>query len=132
MLGLVFGVVLTVHATSGAVALAAGPVAMAARKGRRPHRLAGRAYAVVMALATVSALYLAVATENVLLLVVAVFSFFLVFTGWRALGQRRLHEGGRGARWFDWLVAGLTLAFSAGCSSWDGPRAGTSPSCSSA
>ena len=66
-----------------------------------------------MAFTAASALFLALATRNVLLLVIAVFGFFLVFTGWRALRLKRLHEGGHGARWFDWLVATCTLAFSA-------------------
>ena len=114
MPSVVFDAVLALHVTGGAVALVAGPVAMLARKGRRSHRLSGRTYAGAMALTAVSALYLAMATRNVLLLVIAVFSFFLVFTGWRALDQRRLHEDGHGARWFDWLVAALTLAFSTG------------------
>lgn len=43
---------------------------------------------------------------------IAVFSFFLVFTGWRAPHQKRLHDR-QGARWFDWLVVSCTLLFSA-------------------
>ena len=114
MLGTFFGVALVLHVGGGATALLAGPVAMLARKGQPLHRLSGRCYAAAMVLTSVSALCLALATRNVLLLVIAVFSFFLVFTGWRALDQKRLHEGGHGARWFDWFVAALTLAFSAG------------------
>ena len=113
MPGLMFGMLLALHVGGGAVALAAGPVAMLARKGRLLHRSAGRTYAVAMMATAVSALGLAVATRNLLLLVIAVFSFFLVFTGWRAPRQRLLHLG-EGARWFDWMVVGLTLAFSAG------------------
>lgn len=110
----VLDTVLVLHGAGGATALVAGPVAMLARKGRRLHRLSGRCYGGAMALAAVSALCLALATGNVLLLTIAVFSAFLVFSGWRALQQRRLHERGHGARWFDWLAAALTLAFSAG------------------
>ncbi len=109
-----FDAVLALHVAAGATALLAGPMAMLARKGRRAHRLSGRCYAAAMVVTAASALCLALATRNVLLLVIAVFSFFLVFTGWRAPGQKRLHEAGQGARWFDWLVAALTLAFSAG------------------
>ncbi len=118
MSGMVFDGILTLHAVGGAVALVAGPLAMLARKGGRRHRLSGRCYGGAMVFTAASALCLALATRNALLLTIAVFSFFLVFTGWRALHQRRLHErgrwGGHGARWFDWLVAALTLAFSAG------------------
>lgn len=114
MLSMIFDVVLVLHVAGGTVALVAGPIAMLARKGWHLHCLSGRSYAAAMALTAVSALYLALATHNVLLLVIAVFSFFLVFTGWRALDQKQLHEGGRGARWFDWFLAVLTLGFSAG------------------
>ncbi len=114
MRSMIFNAVLALHMTGGAVALVAGPVAMLARKGEHLHRLSGCSYGVAMVVTAASALCLALATSNVLLLMIAVFSFFLVFTGWRALRQKRLHEGGHGARWFDWLVAGLTLAFSAG------------------
>ncbi len=113
MPGLAFNTLLACHIIGGALALAAGPVAMATRKGRALHRAAGRAYAIAMAATAMSALVLAIVTGNQFLLVIAVFSFFLVFNGWRALSQRRLHEG-QGARWFDWLVSGLTLAFSGG------------------
>ena len=108
-----FGLILVLHVAGGATSLLAGPIAMAARKGGPLHRASGRLYAGAMACTAISALFLAVATRNRLLLVIAVFSFFLVFTGWRALDQKRLHEG-CGARWFDWLVAALTLLFSAG------------------
>ena len=115
---MIFDAVLTLHAAGGAVALVAGPLAMLARKGGSRHRLTGRCYGGAMLLTAASALCLALATRNALLLTIAVFSHFLVFTGWRALHQRRLHERGRwvghGARWFDWLVAALTLAFSGG------------------
>lgn len=113
MASMIFGTVLGLHAIGGAIALLAGPVAMLARKGRRLHRFSGRVYALAMAVTAISALFLAIATRNLLLLVIAVFSFFLVFSGWRALSQKRLHEG-LGARWFDWLAAALTLSFSAG------------------
>ena len=113
MLGMVFGTALVMHIAGGTIALLAGPVAMRARKGGTLHRMAGRSYAAAMACTTGSALYLALVTRNRLLLVIAVFSFFLAYTGWRALWQKHLHEG-RGARWFDWLVAAGTLLFSAG------------------
>ncbi len=109
---LCFMAMLAVHVTGGTVALLAGPVAMLAPKGRTLHRSAGLAYALAMGCTALSALCLALATANRLLLVIAVFSFFLVFNGWRALGQKRLHQR-LGARWFDWLLSALTLLFSA-------------------
>ena len=124
MPGSLFEAVLVLHVAGGTRALAAGPAAMLLRKGGQPHRLSGRVYAGAMTATAFSALVLAIATRNALLLMIAVFSQFLVFTGWRALRQRRLHEGGHGARWFDWLAAVLTLAFSVGlfAAAWSGDR----------
>ena len=87
---------LWLHATAGGIALLGGPVAMLVRKGGPVHRRAGRVYAVAMVTTAVSAVLLAVLTRNRLLLTVGVFSFFLVFKGWRAPALRR-----GPARWFD-------------------------------
>ncbi len=119
---LCFVAMLAVHVAGGTIALLAGPVAMLAPKGRTLHRNAGRAYALAMGCTALSALCLALATGDRLLLVIAVFSFFLVFNGWRALGQKRLHQR-LGARWFDWLLSALTLLFSTALL-WSGLRQG--------
>lgn len=113
MQDVLFETVLAMHIASGGIALAAGPAAMLARKGLARHRWTGRAYAIAMESTAVSALILACLTRSMLLLVIAVFSFFLVFSGWRALGQKRLHDG-MAVGWSDWLVAAVTLVFSAG------------------
>ena len=58
-----------------------------------------------------SALVLAVAVSNVLLLAIAVFSFFLVFTGTRALARRRGQPIGTADRLVPWaaLMFGAAL-----------------------
>ena len=76
-------VLLAIHIAAGAVALAAAAIALSTAKGRVHHIRAGRVYAAAMALVCVTALPLAMLGANVVLLLVAVFSFYLVFAGWR-------------------------------------------------
>lgn len=106
-----FGVLVGLHAVGGSVALLAGPIPMAAAKGGRLHRRAGWLYATAMLITTVTALVLAVAVNNALLLVIAVFSFFLVFTGTRALARRRGQPIGFPDRLVPWaaLMFGVAL-----------------------
>lgn len=102
-----FGVLVGLHAAGGSVALLTGPISMVAAKGGPLHRKAGSVYAVAMFVTAISALYLAIVVNNVLLLVIAVFSFFLVFTGTRALERRRSRPSGI----LDHAVPWATLAF---------------------
>jgi uncharacterized membrane protein len=107
---LLFDILLGFHVAGGAVALLAGPLPMLARKGGRLHRRAGDVYAGAMIVTAASALVLAAVTANALLLMFAVFAFFLVFGGVRAIGFRR---GRRPSRVDDAVVV-LTAVFSLG------------------
>lgn len=98
-------VVLAIHIVAGFVALFAAPVAMVTLKGALWHRRAGKAYFWAMAVVAVSALALVFLRPNPFLLLVAVFSFYLAFVGYRALYRKK---GQRGTA-LDWLASGLTL-----------------------
>ena len=93
-------VLLIVHIAAGAVALATAAVALSTAKGRVHHIRAGRIYAAAMALVCVTAVPLAMLGADVVLLLVAVFSFYLVFAGWRFARN----AGGR-PRVVDWIAA---------------------------
>ena len=99
MTGAVF---LFVHIAAGAVALAAAAIAVSTAKGRVHHIRAGRVYAAAMALVCVTALPLAVRGADVVLMLVAVFSFYLVFAGWRFARN----AGGR-PRPVDWVAVAI-------------------------
>lgn len=75
---------LALHVGAGFTALAAAAVAMATRKGGSAHRLAGRVYVAGMLAVTLTTFALVAARPNAFLLAIAIFSFYLVFTGWRA------------------------------------------------
>lgn len=89
----------------------AGPIPMMAAKGGPLHRRAGLVYAAAMLVTAVSGLCLAIMVSDVLLLVIAVFSFFLVFTGIRALARRRGQPSGIPAYVVPWaaLIFGIAL-----------------------
>lgn len=100
-----------VHIAAGFTALFVAPGAMIARKGGTWHRRWGRVYVWAMGIVTLSAVGLAIARPNPLLLMVAVFSFYLAFSGVRVLRRKRPSEPGQrlpGAS-LDWAAAGLTL-----------------------
>ncbi|MCC5983137.1 MAG: hypothetical protein JJU42_02125 [Rhodobacteraceae bacterium] len=76
--------ILWVHVAFGFIALAAAGLALGSAKGGGLHRRAGMAYVGAMCAVSATALALVALRPNAFLLAVAVFSFFLVFTGWRA------------------------------------------------
>lgn len=99
-------ILLASHVAAGSVALAAALAALATAKGGARHVWSGRVYAAAMAVVAVTALPLAFMGSDLLLSLIAVFSFYLVFAGWR-FARNRL---GR-ARPVDWAavaVMGLT------------------------
>ncbi|SDU03834.1 DUF2306 domain-containing protein [Halopseudomonas salegens] len=106
--------VLSLHITAGFVALAMAGLALASPKGKTWHRRSGSLYVAAMFTVSLSTLWLVVVRPNPFLLAVGVFSFFLVFTGWRAA---RIRDGR--PRWIDHLVgslmagAGLTMLITA-------------------
>jgi hypothetical protein len=99
---MVYIVLLVLHIACGSIALLSVPVALLTAKGRANHVRAGRVYAVAMTGVFVTALPLAMITANLFLLLVAVFSFYMVFAGWRFAKNHR----GR-PQWVDWAAAAI-------------------------
>ncbi len=97
---------LVIHIAAGSAAMAAAAIALVTAKGGSPHIRAGRVYAASMAVVCVSALPLAVLGSDVVLLLVAVFSFYLVFAGWRF--ARNASGRPRAVDWAAVAVMGLT------------------------
>ncbi|WP_193187708.1 hypothetical protein [Nisaea sediminum] len=76
---------LTAHIVFGALSLAAAAFAVAAPKGRRLHRIAGRIYVLAMTGVFVSAIMLSLRSNDLFLMVVGIFSYYMVLSGYRAL-----------------------------------------------
>ncbi|WP_436907158.1 hypothetical protein [Halosimplex marinum] len=100
------------HIAAGFVALFAGLGAFLTEKGGRRHRRLGRGYVYAMAFVSGSALALFAFDATDLrrfLALVAVFSFYFAFSGYRVLGRKRPADG---AATVDWLAVGLVGAAS--------------------
>ena len=83
-----YNILLVIHISAGSVALLTAVIALVTAKGRRRHILAGRVYASAMTVIFLTALPLAILGSSVFLLPIAVFSFYLVFAGWRLARNR--------------------------------------------
>jgi uncharacterized membrane protein len=106
--GAAFALVRAVHIAAGTVALFVAPGAMLTAKGGRWHRRWGHIYVWAMGVVAATAIVLATIRPNLFLSLVAVFSFYLAFTGQRTIARRRLPAGQR-ATAVDWggtLIAG--------------------------
>ena len=85
---------LGLHIAFGSLTLIGLLVALASRKGGLWHRRAGKLFSSAMGVSLMAALLLSVATSNEMLLSIAVFSAYLVYTGWR-VGARRASDFSR-------------------------------------
>ncbi|TVR50203.1 MAG: hypothetical protein EA386_00580 [Rhodobacteraceae bacterium] len=94
--------ILMLHILAGFAALANAGLALGTTKGGLAHRRAGQGYVLAMLVVTLTTFPLVYIRPSLFLLVIAVFSFYLVFTGWRA-GVLR---DGR-PRWGDHLAGGV-------------------------
>lgn len=97
---------LWIHIIIGTVALVVAPGAMLARKGGRWHRRWGKTYFWAMAVVALTAVVMSLMRSGLFLLLVAVFSFYLAFTGYRALYRKRPHDP---VALMDGIVAGASL-----------------------
>lgn len=101
-----------IHIVAGLIALFVAPGAMLTAKGGRAHRRWGKIYFWTMAVVALTAVVLALYRPIVFLALVAVFSFYSAFSGYRSLFRKRPREGEK-ATMLDWTAALITLAASA-------------------
>ena len=101
-----------IHISAGTLALFVAPAAMLTVKGGRAHRRWGKIYFWSMALVAATAVALGLWRPQIFLTLVAVFSFYMAFSGYRALWRKRPAQG-QGPRAIDWTAALLTFAVSA-------------------
>jgi hypothetical protein len=101
---------LRTHVAAGVIALLAGLGALLTEKGGRTHRRAGRLFVRSMAV-VVGTVFPLLALDpspfRVFLALVAVFSGYLAFSGYRVLSRKRPTDA---ADPEDWLAAGAVLA----------------------
>ncbi len=101
-------VFLWLHVAAGFTGFFVAPVVLITRKGGDTHRRWGKIYFWAMTSAAFSAMIIAAYRPNLFLFLIGIFSFYLVFSGYRVLFRKRPEEG-QNATPLDWGVAVLTL-----------------------
>lgn len=112
-----FLIVRILHILAGMLAFFVAPGALLTRKGACWHRRWGKIYFWSMAVVALTALPMAIYRANPFLLMVAIFSFYLAFSGYRILYHKKPLAGAGPVR-LDWLAAGLGLLGSVGLICW--------------
>lgn len=105
------------HIAAGFTALVVAPLAMITRKGGDAHRKWGKAFFYAMAVVAFTAIIIGILRPNVFLAMVAVFSFHMVASGYRALFHKKLHEGQKPAR-LDLILQGTAGLVNGGLFIW--------------
>jgi hypothetical protein len=100
-----------VHIAAGFAALVVAPIAMVTAKGGAAHRRAGKLYYRAMAVIAITAVVLGLARGNMFLTMIAVFSFYGAFSGYRVLARKRPDQRPDAIAW---AMALLTLGVSVG------------------
>jgi hypothetical protein len=80
---------LFLHALSGGVSLISGLIAIVAKKGKKLHTKSGLVYYWGMMAVVVTGLILGFYRMNIFILTIAVFSFYMVFTGRRTMAFKK-------------------------------------------
>ena len=100
-----------IHILAGTIALFLAPLAMLTVKGGRAHRRWGKIYFWAMAVVAATAVVMALWRPQIFLALLAVFSFYMAFTGYRTLSRKRPAQGERAAA-LDWTAALVTFTAS--------------------
>ena len=82
------GILLSIHILAGSVALLSAASALSTEKGKKFHVLIGKAYFWSMVIIFLTALPMSIITGNVSLFLIAIFSFYLAFSGMRFAKNR--------------------------------------------
>ena len=82
------GILLSIHILAGSVALLSAASALLTEKGKKFHVLIGKAYFWSMVIIFLTAIPMSIITGNVFLFLIAIFSFYLAFSGMRFAKNR--------------------------------------------
>ena len=103
---------LSVHIAAGTSSFLLAPVALATAKGGKQHKRWGKVYLWSMGVVAATAVPMAFFFPVRFLALVAVFSFYFAFSGYRVLRLKELAQGGN-AEPIDWIAGVVTFAASA-------------------
>ena len=80
---------LVIHIFAGVIALSSAALALSTEKGKKFHVLSGKSYFWAMVLIFLTAIPMSIINSNVFLFLVAIFSFYLAFSGMRFARNRK-------------------------------------------
>ncbi|MBL0258758.1 MAG: hypothetical protein IPQ03_15040 [Bacteroidetes bacterium] len=106
-----FNFILIIHIICGFTAFIVAPIAMAVKKGSAAHRKWGKIFFWAMCGVCAAALIMAPMHKNLFLTLVAVFSFYMAFSGYRVLYRKNL-QNWRQVAFIDWFVVSINALFS--------------------
>ncbi len=117
-------VFLAIHISAGAMSFLLAPVALATAKGGKQHKRWGKVYFWSMGVVAATAVPMSFFFPVRFLALVAVFSFYFAFSGYRVLRLKELARGGN-AEPIDWIAGVVTFLTSAllAWMSWFRPQA---------
>ncbi len=113
---------LYLHIGSGILALVVAPLAMVVRKGGDRHKRWGRLYFWSMTVVVATALIISIYKFIPFLLMIAVFSYYSVLSGYRAIYHKQLHLG-KGTTKLDWVALVINGVFNLCFIIWGGYQA---------
>jgi Predicted membrane protein (DUF2306) len=102
----IFSAVRLIHIFFGSIALFVAPSAMLTRKGGLWHRRWGKIYFWSMAGVALTAVAMSLIRSGLFFLLIALFSFYLAFTGYRILYRKTPQQRPNGA---DWTAVSIVL-----------------------
>jgi len=97
-----------IHVLAGGLSLVSGLAAMILKKGKEPHRFAGRVFFYCMTVIFISTLTISLIKQLHFLLMIGLFSYYLVVSGYRSLYHKQLHWSQK-PNWIDWLINGTAV-----------------------
>jgi len=100
---------LKIHILAGIIALLCAALAVSSEKGKKLHVLSGRTYFWCMVAIFLTAIPMSIISSNIFLLLIAIFSFYLAFSGMRFARNRK-----GVATTLDWVAVSLMILSGAG------------------
>ena len=104
-------ILLGLHVASGTIALICAFIAISVKKGKRNHNLVGRIYFGAMVGVAITALPVSIIRPNPMLFMLALFSSYMAYVGWRLGRQSRLNQAGKPI--VEWLMVLVGIAMEA-------------------
>ncbi|MBN4065832.1 DUF2306 domain-containing protein [Candidatus Amoebophilus asiaticus] len=113
----VLQIILGIHIAAGTISLIVAPIAMMVKKGGKQHRLWGKVYFAGMTIVVITAIIISLYKTIPFLLMIAVFGYYFIVSGYRALFLKKLHAGQR-ATIIDWSISLFASLFNMGLIIW--------------